>query len=607
MFGRKGVAAADYSSTRATTCPVPSPDNDPLGWAALSGGGWGRLNADVSAGDASFATDRPVTFDAGDKVIITTTDWFVNHTEYAVVSDSVQSGQRVSLSAPLSYRHLGMVTQIDPSLTASNRNPNGAVDARAAFALLSRSIVVRSLGATANGAFPSPSACGTDASGSVDPACFFGGHVMVRQGFAAFQVQGVEFYQLGQGGRMGHYPIHFHLAKSAAYANAFVRDSSIWDSMTRFITLHGTQHIELSRNVGYLSVGHGFYLEDGSEINNILCYNLGVSARAATIEMALAQDPESALYRAVPGILDATGTNSGNPTTNANTNFQGSDYLQPTMFWIMNAANEFVGNMAVGCHGYGSCYWLLGSSLSGASYSMHWTSGTYTIEDAPTWISLARQVPLARFRGNQCGTATYALQTSINVDPANLGISGYSFLQTPYSTAINHNFMRPQIGGNFVPSMPNSQMSACPSQLPWNADASQQTVACVATVIDRLRASFNFPSVSFGAVWLRESWFLVTNSAITDQLSGGLGFVSGGDWTQAPAGYFAIAFDSVFIGSTNPSDMYAGEVGPSLASLSCAAVCTLPVQGTGVFTGGFAPKRMMSIYDGPFLQRRIGF
>eukprot|EP01137_Pigoraptor_chileana_P006595 Opistho-2@51121 len=131
MFGRKGVAASDYSNTRAKTCPVPSVDHDALGWATLSGNGWGRLNADIAAGDTSFATDRPVTVEAGDKVIITTTDWYVNHTEYAVVSESVQSGQQVSISDPLKFRHLGTMTRVDPSLTGSSGNPNGDVDGRA--------------------------------------------------------------------------------------------------------------------------------------------------------------------------------------------------------------------------------------------------------------------------------------------------------------------------------------------------------------------------------------------------------------------------------------------------------------------------------------------
>ena len=119
-----------------------------------------------------------------------------------------------------------------------------------------------------------------------------------------YHVQGVEFYQLGEGGKIGHYPVHFHLARKTAVTNnptpnqiAYVKDSSVWDSMTRWYVIHGTQDITLARNVGYESIGHGYYLEDATEINNKLYSNLGVLARAAVIN---AQNP-----RQVPGILAA--------------------------------------------------------------------------------------------------------------------------------------------------------------------------------------------------------------------------------------------------------------------------------------------------------------
>ena len=48
--------------------------------------------------------------------------------------------------------------------------------------------------------------------------------MIARQGFKLFEVQGVEFKQLGQGGNIGHYPIHFHMARKTP-AGTFVRDS----------------------------------------------------------------------------------------------------------------------------------------------------------------------------------------------------------------------------------------------------------------------------------------------------------------------------------------------------------------------------------------------
>ena len=169
-------------------------------------------------------------------------------------------------------------------------NPTGrtVAETRAAVGLLTRSIQIVSEGDTATQTFPAPPAPNTV------PGYFFGGHTIVRQGFAAYQVQGVEFRHMGQGGKLGHYPIHFHMVRVTP-ANTFVMDSSINESMTRWITVHGASGVTLQRNVGYLSIGHGFYLEDAVETENNFYSNLGVFARAAVIN---AQNP-----RQVPGIL----------------------------------------------------------------------------------------------------------------------------------------------------------------------------------------------------------------------------------------------------------------------------------------------------------------
>ena len=77
--------------------------------------------------------------------------------------------------------------------------------------------------------------------------------------------------------------------------NTYVKDLSINESMTRWIVLHSTQGVTLERNVGYKSIGHGFYLEDGTETDNKFHSNIGIFARAAVDNQ---QNP-----RKVPGIL----------------------------------------------------------------------------------------------------------------------------------------------------------------------------------------------------------------------------------------------------------------------------------------------------------------
>ena len=79
---------------------------------------------------------------------------------------------------------------------------NDGAETRAAVALLSRSIRVVSAGDAAGEDFPA------ETSGYS-----YGAHMVIRQGFRIAQIQGVEFVQMGQGGRLGHYPVHFHMAR----------------------------------------------------------------------------------------------------------------------------------------------------------------------------------------------------------------------------------------------------------------------------------------------------------------------------------------------------------------------------------------------------------
>src|SRR5262249_48833240 len=103
----------------------------------------------------------------------------------------------------------------------------------------------------------------------------------------------------------------------------------------------------------YKSIGHGYYLEDGTETDNKFYSNLGIFARAAVDNV---QNP-----RKVPGILAA----NDNRMSDRKTEFlpesltYTSDYNYPTAFWITNGWNDFIGNMAAGAGTCGAAYWLV--------------------------------------------------------------------------------------------------------------------------------------------------------------------------------------------------------------------------------------------------------
>jgi cell migration-inducing and hyaluronan-binding protein len=78
-------------------------------------------------------------------------------------------------------------------------------------------------------------------------------------------------------------------------ADTYVKDSSVNESMTRWYVLHSTLGVTFARNVGYKSIGHGYYLEEGTEADNAFYANIGILARAS---LENEQNP-----RRIPGIL----------------------------------------------------------------------------------------------------------------------------------------------------------------------------------------------------------------------------------------------------------------------------------------------------------------
>lgn len=102
------------------------------------------------------------------------------------------------------------------------------------------------------------------------------GHTMYHKNSEG-SISYAEFRHLGKEGALGKYSLHFHLAGESMRGGSVI-GASIWDSKNRWITIHGTSYLVVRDCVGYKSVGHGFFLEDGSETRNILDGNLAVMA-----------------------------------------------------------------------------------------------------------------------------------------------------------------------------------------------------------------------------------------------------------------------------------------------------------------------------------------
>lgn len=102
------------------------------------------------------------------------------------------------------------------------------------------------------------------------------GHTMYHR-HCAGGISYARFAHLGQEGLLGRYPIHYHLV-GATMRGSSVIGAAIVDSHNRWVTIHGTHFLVVRDCVGYQSIGHGFFLEDATEVYNLLDRNLGVQA-----------------------------------------------------------------------------------------------------------------------------------------------------------------------------------------------------------------------------------------------------------------------------------------------------------------------------------------
>jgi hypothetical protein len=602
-FGYK-VLAVSYGGSLQLFGYKGTPNGTPANTDA--GTSWIRLKdgADLAKGAQSLTLDSAPNgkWQADDEVVVTTTDYLPGHSEQLTITGVTDSTVNFGLCAAsagglcgtpaagpgpgLAWQHSGTRYKLDLGGQQSRLNLNqdlvdNGVESRAAVALLTRSIRIVSGGDTPGAAFP-----------AVGTGYYFGGHTIFRQGFKSVQVQGVEFAQLGQGGRIGRYPVHFHMARRTP-PNTFVTDSSVNESMTRWFVLHSTQNVTLARNVGYLSIGDGYFLEDGTEADNALYSNIGIFARAAVQN---AQNP-----RRVPGILAYTPAGASVALD--------SDVYHPTVFWIANGWNDFIGNMAAGAGTCGACYWLLPSlntdmpDVPNGDMHMKWTG----YAGLQTQINTAGATPLKSFYKNYCSASMNSFETVGAIDGC-LGlvapdgdpnqIRAVKSIAPPNEPGLMY---YPNLLGNRLPTV--CANADCVGAVPCsNTDPKN----CAVTVLDNYTTMFHWAEQNFAAVWLRPDWFLMTDSVIADVQTAGLTFVSGGDYTRAsvPEGYWALAGHDVFIGQTNPDNPLTIDQGPfNPKGLSCrnlGSFCVNIDEGVSFPLSNFAVnQRLFNLYDGP--------
>jgi len=205
---------------------------------------WVKLGADAKPKDTTVTIDSDVTgWRVGDEVIVTASKHDGGGGSFRK-SRKAQTEQRritkiagrtLTLDGPLQYVHFG----------------SGKF--RSEVANLSRNVVIE----------------------SADPEGVRGHTVFHR--FSKGGISYARFAHLGKEGVLGRYAIHFHLVGDTM-RGASVLGAAVVDSHNRWVTIHGTQYLVVRDCIGYKSIGHGYFLEDGTEVFNLLDRNLGVHA-----------------------------------------------------------------------------------------------------------------------------------------------------------------------------------------------------------------------------------------------------------------------------------------------------------------------------------------
>jgi hypothetical protein len=264
---------------------------------------WTRLSRNAQCGKNILFLQDVVNWEVGQLVLITTSAWFdcpaplqktycqnqPHQNEIRMITGIAQTSsgeQAILLNVSLTYCHYaGKEYQIE-------------------VALLSRRINL--MGQLTNDNF--------------------GGHVVTSLGGSG-RFSGVRGDRMGQLNILGRYPFHLHLLNDGS--TSVIQDCVVTNSYYRAYTVHGTNNSLVTRNIAYGVLGHAYYLESGTEENNVLSYNLAAQV--------------------TPIGTPAQGGWCGCANSYiANATFINPSDVSASGFYILDAYNSFVGNVAVG-------------------------------------------------------------------------------------------------------------------------------------------------------------------------------------------------------------------------------------------------------------------
>ncbi|KAJ8006007.1 hypothetical protein DPEC_G00123790 [Dallia pectoralis] len=277
------------------------------------------------------------TWQPGNQIVVASTDYSMHQAEeFTILPCPHCTSRQVRIQGRPQFGHIGEIVD--------------GVDMRAEVALLTRNILI--YGETQNACYGN-NWCqffGHDT---------YGGHIKIFANFTSVHLSHAELRNMGQQ-QKGRYPVHFHLCGDVdgrgGYRDpAYVDGLSIHHSFSRCITVHATNGLLIKDTVGYDTLGHCFFLEDGIEQRNTFFHNLGLVTRPGTL---LPTDRNDTMCTSIRDKVFKNYTPSPSMECKA-----------VSTFWIANPNNNLISNAAAGSQDAGIWY-VFHSSSTGESHGL---------------------------------------------------------------------------------------------------------------------------------------------------------------------------------------------------------------------------------------------
>uniref|UniRef100_A0A6I8SVJ3 hyaluronoglucosaminidase n=1 Tax=Xenopus tropicalis TaxID=8364 RepID=A0A6I8SVJ3_XENTR len=447
----------------------------------------------------------------GDQIVVSSTDYSMYQAEeFTLLPCPECSKYQVKVKEKPLYFHMGEITD--------------GLDMRAEVGDLTRNIVIQG---------ETESTCYGDNQCQFFSYDTFGGHIKILRNFTSVHLSNVEIKKMGQQ-LMGHYPLHFHLCGDVDELGGYSSDTyvgglSIHHCFSRCITVHATNGLLIKDTIGYDTLGHCFFLEDGIEQRNTLFHNLGLVTKPGTL---LPTDRNNSMCVSIRDKV--YGNYIPNPAT---------DCMAVSTFWIANPKNNLINNAAAGSQDAGIWY-VFHKMSTGDSHGIY-----------PE--TKAELTPLGMFYNNRVHSN---FKAGLFIDKGVKTVNASSEDPREYLCLDNSARFRPHADAD--PDKPR-----------------------VAAVIDRLVA---FKNNDHGA-WVRGGDIIIQNSGFSDN-GVGLTFASDGSFPKDEGSSQEVS-ESLFIGESKNygflggQNKYWGSGGVDNKTRTLPRNRTFPIRGFQIYDG----------------------